>query len=104
MEKKLEFSAMGFFLGCFFFFLSFVLLHVHWLGTPFESLLSIIVTIYLGACTWDFSYILKYLLKELDKAEYNPSGPIFFFFKGLLVLLYFVAPGVYIWLKFFEEK
>lgn len=102
MEKKLEFSAMGFFLGGFFFSLSFVLLHAYWLGNPFENLLSIIVTIYLGTCTWVFSYILKYVLKELDKIKFNPSGPIFFFFKGLLVLLYFVAPAVYIWLRFLK--
>lgn len=99
-KKKFEFSVLGFILGCFFFFLSFVLLHGYWLGNPFESLLSILVTLYLTACTWS----LAYLVKELDRFDSEVERLGYTIFKGLLVVLYFVAPFVYIKLKFFNEK
>lgn len=99
-KKKFEFSVLGFILGCFFFFLSFVLLHGYWLGKPFESFLSILVSIYLGACTWSLSYILK----ELDRFDSEVERIGYTIFKGGIVVLYFVAPIVYIWLKFFDTK
>lgn len=91
---------MGFILGAMYFFLSFVLLHGYWLGNPFESFLSILVTIYLGACTWSLSYILK----ELDRFDSEVERTGYTIFKGLTVVLYFVAPVVYLYLKYFDTK
>lgn len=107
-KRKLEFSFLGVIIGGAFFFLSFILLHGYWIGEPFKSFLSIIVTTYLVLCTAAFPY----LIKEFDRIDLYMErrgnaffkGLFSFFFKGLLVLIYFVAPIVYIWLRFFEEK
>jgi len=99
-KKKFEFSVLGFILGCFFFFLSFVLLHGYWLGNPFESFLSILVIIYLGACTWSFSYIVK----ELDRFDSEVERLGQTIFKGMSVVAYFVAPFIYFYLKYFDTK
>jgi hypothetical protein len=107
-KRKLEFSFLGVILGGAFFFPFFILLHGYWIGEPFKSFSSIIVTTYLILCTAAFPYIIK----ELDRIDsyMERRGDTFFkglfsfFFKGLLVLIYFVAPMVYIWLKFFEKK
>lgn len=90
-------------MGCAFFFLSFVLLHDYWIGEPFESFLSIIVTTYLVICTSAFPYITKEL-DRIDSYMERLSWLAHSVYKILFVLLYFVAPVVYIWLNFFEEK
>lgn len=99
-KKKFEFSGVSFILGCFYFFLAFVLLHGYWIGEPFESFLSLLATIYLGACTWAFPYIIAEL-EQLDSVVERLGYTIF---EALSIVLYFFAPFVYIWLKFFNEK
>ncbi|MCA9767093.1 MAG: hypothetical protein KC455_11835 [Carnobacterium sp.] len=99
-KKKTKFSVISFILGCFYFFLSFVLLHAYWIGGPFESFLSLLVTIYLGACTWAFPYIIA----ELDQLDSVSERLGYTIFEVLSIVLYFVAPFIYIWLEFFNEK
>lgn len=101
-RRKFEFSAMGFFVGCFFFFLSFVLLHAYWIGNTFESILSILITIYLGACTWAFSYVLNELDRIIDLVMQRPLG--FTISKGLYVIFYFTAPLIYLGLYFLKNN
>lgn len=99
-KKEFKFSGLGFILGAFYFFLSASLLHIYWLGNPFESLLSVLVIIYLGVCTWAYSYIFKEMERfdsEIEKLGYT-------IFKGLTVVLYLVAPMIYIYLKYFDVE
>lgn len=101
-KEKLEFSVAGFIHGCFYFFFSFVFLHASWIGNSFESPLSILVTIYLGICTWALSYTLKNLDWIIDFIIEKPLGHVILLFVYLV--LYFVSPVVYIWLKFFNKE
>lgn len=101
-SKKLKFSHTGFIIGSFFFFLSFVFLHVSWIGNSFESPLSILVTVYLGVCTWSLSYIYKELESIIDFVIEKPLGHVILLF--VYIVIYFVSPMLYIWLKFFKDK
>lgn len=101
-KEKIEFSGLGFIAGCFCFFFSFIFLHTAWLGNPFESLLSILVIIYLGICTWTLSYTLKELDKIIDFVIEKPLGHVIL--TGVYIVLYFVSPVVFIWLKFFDKE
>lgn len=100
-KKKLEFSRMGFIIGCFYFFFTFVFLHAAWIGNSFESLLSILVFIYLSACTWAFSYTQKELNPIIDAVLEKPLGHVLLIFVRLV--LYFVSPVVFLRLKFFNQ-
>lgn len=100
INKKFKFSVISFILGCFYCFLSFVLLHAYWIGEPFESFLSLLVTIYLGACTWAFPYIVK----EFERFDDDVERIGFTIFEGLSVLAYFAAPFIYFYLKFFDPS
>lgn len=98
-KDKFEFSPLGFFIGCFFFILSFVLLHEYWIGAPFESALSVLTTIYLGSGIWTFANLLNALDEIDDFFTRKPLG--FSIMKGVYIIFYFISPITYIGLKFF---
>lgn len=100
-NKKIKFSRTGFVIGCFYFFIIFVYLHAAWIGNSFESLLSIVVTIYLGACTWALSYIQKELEPIIDTFLEKPLGRVQLIFVRLV--LYLIAPAIFIRLKFSDK-
>lgn len=85
-----------------FLFISFILLHGYLLGDPFESYLSILVTLYLLACAWAFPYILKEMNHIIESVIKSPIS--FILAKGMYVIFYFLAPIVFIKLKFFDNK
>ncbi|GEK90773.1 hypothetical protein [Alkalibacterium kapii] len=102
MRNKLEFSVLAFIVGCFYFFLAFVLLHGYWLGDPFGSGASILVIVYLSSCLWAFSYLSKNLDKVTESVSKKPFGHTLY--KGLSVILYFTAPLLLIWLMFIGRR
>jgi hypothetical protein len=99
-KKKFEFSGMGMFISLIYLVMSFVLFHGYLLGEPFESFMSILVTIYLITCTWAFPYIIKEVERFDDKIE--RIG--YTIFKGLSVIAYIFAPFIYLYLKYFDEE
>ncbi len=80
---------------------SFALVHGYWLGEPFQSWLSIFVTIYFLVCTWAFPYIFKGLI---ERSEYDMKRTGFTLFRGMMIMPYFVAPFIYVYLKYFDTK
>jgi hypothetical protein len=101
-NKKFKFSRTGFFTGCFYFFLIIVYLHAAWLGNLFESLLSIIVFVYLSICIWALSYIQKELEPIIDTFLEKPLGQFQLLFVRFV--LYLIAPAIFIRLKFFDRE
>ncbi len=99
-KKRFEFSSLGMIMSLILLVFSFALVHGYWLGEPFESGLSIVVTLYLLLCTWAFPYILK----ELDRFGHDMEKVGFTIFQGMSIVAYFVAPIIYFYLKYFDTK
>lgn len=99
-KKKFEFSGLGMIMSLILLVFSFSLVHGYWLGEPFESYLSILVTLYLLMCTWAFPYIIK----ELGRSDQEVEKMGYTIFKGINFVVYFVAPVVYLYLKYFDTK
>lgn len=100
-KKKFEFSGLGMIMSLILLVFSFALVHGYWLGEPFESYLSILVTLYLLTCTWAFPYIIKELG---ERFEHDVERTGFTIFQGMSVLAYFIAPFIYFYLKYFDTK
>lgn len=98
-SKKLKFSQRGFIIGIFLFFITFSFSHSTGIGSPFQSLSSIILTIYLGICVWTLSYTLNDLDYIIDSIIEIPLGRVLLIFVH--PLLYFISPFIFIRLKFF---
>ena len=99
-KKEFEFSGIGMILSLIFLFISFLLLHAYWLGEPFQSFLSILVTFYLLVCTWAFPYIIK----EVIPSDHDMERLGQTILRGMYVVFYVVAPVIYLYLKFFDTK
>lgn len=96
-SQNLEFSRLGFIIGSFYFFFSFIMVHAAWIGNSFESLLSYLVAIYLSACTWAFSYIHDEIDPILDTVREKPLGRVWMIF--IRPLFYLIAPVIFVRLK-----
>jgi len=105
-KKEFEFSSIHFILGCLFFFLIFSALHVYWLGEPFETFLSILITLYLGVCTWAYSYIHGGPTGEGKGGRKIDvwARKARMFYKAFWVIIYIIAPFLYLYFKFFDNK
>lgn len=100
-KEKFEFSGLGMIMSLVLLVFSFALVHGYWLGEPFESWLSIIVTLYLLLCTWALPYIIKELVERFN-GDIEKTG--FTIFQGMSIVAYFIAPLIYFYLKFFDTK
>lgn len=89
-------------MSIFYLSISFILLHAYVIGEPFESFLSILVTFYLLACAWALPYIIREMDEIIEAAHKSPLG--FLLWNGIYVIFYFLAPFIYLYLKFFSEK
>ena len=65
-KKEFEFSGLGMIMSLFYLVLVFGAVHVYWLGEPFKSWLSILISIYILICTWAFPYIIKKLEQRIE--------------------------------------
>lgn len=95
-KEKITFSFAGFFIGCFFFLLYFLGIHL-FIGNPFGSLLSLLVIAYLALCTWSFSHILF----VLDEAE--ELGIPAVIIKVIILGAYLPAPLFYTWILYISD-
>lgn len=100
-NKMLIFSHIGFIIGSFMFLFVFIFSHSAWIGNSFQSLLSIIVTIYLGLCTWAFSYILNDLNHVVERVLEKPFGHVLLLF--IYFGMYIISPFIFIQIKFFID-
>jgi len=97
-KKEFEFSGLGMILSLFYLVLLFGALHIYWLGEPFESWLSIFMTLYLLICTWAFPYIVKEVGEQIEAALKGPLG--FLLWSGIYIFYYLISPFLYLYFKF----
>jgi len=89
-------------MSLFYLVLVFGAVHIYWLGEPFESWLSILISIYILICTWAFPYILKEAEQQI---EIILRGPLGFLLWNVIYLFYYsISPFLYMYYKFSDTN
>lgn len=76
--------------------------HAYWLGEPFKSWLSILISIYLLICTWAFPYILKKLEQRIENLLKSGFG--FLLWNFFYLFYYLISPFLYAYYRFYDSK
>jgi hypothetical protein len=101
-KNEVDFPWLWWLLSFILLVIFFVVLHLYWIGPPFESFLSFIVTIYLLVCAWAFPNIRKELGQIVEGILKNSWS--FLISRGMYFVFWLFAPFMYVYFNFIEKE